>query len=209
MEREPGSAGTSGGAGGGGRHRHPPRQPAPPAPGPSASRRSPIKGPAARLVQNMNESLTRPDRDDLPGAAGGAAGARPEGAQRRAQGRRPEREDLLHPPHRWAHRAGHEAAPGHGPHVSPSRTAQPVRVTPPGINLGLAVDVTRKDGSRGLVVPVIKGAEAMDFAGFHAHLRRPGGEGPHQQAACPTTSPAPRCRSPIPADSARAPRCRG
>ncbi|MPY81505.1 MAG: multifunctional oxoglutarate decarboxylase/oxoglutarate dehydrogenase thiamine pyrophosphate-binding subunit/dihydrolipoyllysine-residue succinyltransferase subunit, partial [Actinophytocola sp.] len=34
--------------------------------------------------------------------------------------------------------------------------------------LGLAVDVERKDGSRFLVVPVIKGADDMDFADFHA-----------------------------------------
>src|SRR6185436_15627268 len=44
----------------------------------------------------------------------------------------------------------------------------PYRVQPEGIGLGLAVDVQRKDGSRGLVVPVIKRAETMDFAGFHA-----------------------------------------
>ncbi len=43
----------------------------------------------------------------------------------------------------------------------------PHRVQPEGIGLGLAVDVQRKDGSRGLVVPVIKHAEAMDFAAFH------------------------------------------
>ena len=44
----------------------------------------------------------------------------------------------------------------------------PYRVVPDGISLGLAVDVTRKDGSRGLVVPVIRHAETMDFAAFHA-----------------------------------------
>ena len=38
------------------------------------------------------------------------------------------------------------------------------------INLGLAVDVEKSDGSRTLVVPVLRGAEAMDFAGFlHAY----------------------------------------
>src|SRR5439155_4443665 len=42
------------------------------------------------------------------------------------------------------------------------------RVVPEGISLGLAVDVQRKDGSRGLVVPVIKRADTMDFAAFHA-----------------------------------------
>src|SRR5207249_25807 len=39
---------------------------------------------------------------------------------------------------------------------------------PQGVHLGLAVDVERKDGTRGLLVPVIKHAEAMDFAAFHA-----------------------------------------
>ena len=34
------------------------------------------------------------------------------------------------------------------------------------VNLGLAVDVTKADGSRSLLVPNIKGADAMDFARF-------------------------------------------
>jgi multifunctional 2-oxoglutarate metabolism enzyme len=37
------------------------------------------------------------------------------------------------------------------------------------INLGIAVDVERKDGSRSLMVPAIKDAGSMDFAGFHAY----------------------------------------
>ncbi len=37
------------------------------------------------------------------------------------------------------------------------------------INLGIAVDVERKDGSRSLMVPAIKDAGNMDFAGFHAY----------------------------------------
>ncbi|HMA39359.1 MAG TPA: multifunctional oxoglutarate decarboxylase/oxoglutarate dehydrogenase thiamine pyrophosphate-binding subunit/dihydrolipoyllysine-residue succinyltransferase subunit, partial [Gemmatimonadales bacterium] len=45
---------------------------------------------------------------------------------------------------------------------------KPHRFDPDGIHLGLAVDVEKKDGSRTLVVPVIKHAEAMDFAAFHA-----------------------------------------
>src|SRR5437879_6822513 len=45
---------------------------------------------------------------------------------------------------------------------------KPQRFDPQGVHLGLAVDVERKDGTRGLLVPVIKHAEAMDFATFHA-----------------------------------------
>src|SRR2546430_532588 len=45
---------------------------------------------------------------------------------------------------------------------------KPPRFDPHAVNLGLAVDVEKKDGSHALVVPVIKHAEAMDFAAFHA-----------------------------------------
>ncbi len=44
---------------------------------------------------------------------------------------------------------------------------RPVRVEP-GIHLGLAVDAERKDGTRFLVVPVIKNADALDFVQFRA-----------------------------------------
>ncbi len=43
---------------------------------------------------------------------------------------------------------------------------RPTLVTPPSINLGLAVDVTKADGSRQLLVPNIKGCEELDFAEF-------------------------------------------
>src|SRR4051794_10467213 len=35
------------------------------------------------------------------------------------------------------------------------------------VNLGIAVDVEKKDGSHTLMVPAIKGADELDFAGFH------------------------------------------
>jgi 2-oxoglutarate decarboxylase len=37
-----------------------------------------------------------------------------------------------------------------------------------GVHLGIAVDTERKDGSRFLVVPVVKNAAVLDFAGFRA-----------------------------------------
>src|SRR3954469_15147830 len=36
------------------------------------------------------------------------------------------------------------------------------------VNLGIAVDVEKKDGSHTLMVPAIKGADALDFTGFHS-----------------------------------------
>jgi len=43
---------------------------------------------------------------------------------------------------------------------------KPNLVTPAHINLGLAIDMAKKDGTRQLLVPSIKAAETMDFAAF-------------------------------------------
>ena len=56
------------------------------------------------------------------------------------------------------------------------------KLVPEHANLGLAVDVERKDGSRGLMVPVLKRADTMTFGEFLDDLRRAGREGAHQQA---------------------------
>ena len=37
------------------------------------------------------------------------------------------------------------------------------------VNLGIAVDVEKKDGSHTLMVPAIKGADGLDFTGFHSN----------------------------------------
>src|SRR6478735_8376244 len=46
------------------------------------------------------------------------------------------------------------------------RDGKPNLITPAHINLGLAIDMQKPDGTRQLLVPNIKGAEAMDFAAF-------------------------------------------
>lgn len=43
---------------------------------------------------------------------------------------------------------------------------QPHVIRPESVGLGLAVDVEKKDGSRSLLVPCIKGADRLDFKGF-------------------------------------------
>ena len=43
---------------------------------------------------------------------------------------------------------------------------KPNLIIPAHINLGLAIDLPKPDGTRQLLVPSIKGAETMDFAGF-------------------------------------------
>jgi 2-oxoglutarate dehydrogenase E1 component len=48
------------------------------------------------------------------------------------------------------------------------RDGKPHVIEPSQVNLGIAVDVERK-GGRSLMVPAIKGADTLDFAGFHAY----------------------------------------
>ena len=52
-------------------------------------------------------------------------------------------------------------------HAYAERDGKPQRVTP-GTSLGLAVDVERKDGTRSLVVPVLRDASELSFADFVA-----------------------------------------
>jgi multifunctional 2-oxoglutarate metabolism enzyme len=128
---------------------------------------SPIKGPAAKLVANMAESLTVPTATtfrELPVAVLEER-RRSINAALKAAGR-PEKVSFTHliayalvQATRQMPVMGHSLAMIDG---------VPHRVQPDGISLGLAVDVQRKDGSRGLVVPVIKRADSLDFAGFHA-----------------------------------------
>jgi 2-oxoglutarate dehydrogenase E1 component len=49
------------------------------------------------------------------------------------------------------------------------REGKPFAIEGGSVNLGIAVDVERKDGSRSLMVPAIKGAEGLDFAAFHSY----------------------------------------
>ena len=56
-------------------------------------------------------------------------------------------------------------------HFARDAEGRPVRVDG-GVHLGLAVDTRRRDGSRFLVVPVLRDAGRRDFAGFRAEYER-------------------------------------
>ena len=49
------------------------------------------------------------------------------------------------------------------------REGKPFAIENGPVNLGIAVDVERKDGSRSLMVPAIKGADGLDFAAFRTY----------------------------------------
>jgi len=139
----------------------------PAASAPTAAGLLPIKGPAARLVQNMTESLTVPTATTFREIA--VAALEEARARLNAELKRTGRTEKLSFTHfiAWALVQALKAHPDMA-HAFRVVDGVPHRVVPDGIHLGLAVDVTRKDGSRGLVVPVLKHAEAMSYAEFHA-----------------------------------------
>jgi len=124
---------------------------------------TPIKGPAARLAQNMIASLAVPT----------ATSFREVEVATLEQRRRELNSQIAPRKVSFTHLIGWAIVQAAAEHRSMSHAytefdGQPHRVDPGSINLGLAVDVERKDGSRFLMVPVIKAADDMDFAQFHA-----------------------------------------
>ncbi len=144
-----------------------PAKSAAPAPAKSAAPAenvSPLKGPAARVVTNMEASLTVPT----------ATSVRAVPAKllidnrivinnhlKRARGGKVS----------FTHLIGFAVvrALADVPAMNCGYTeidGKPALVTPESVNLGLAIDVTKADGSRSLLVPSIKKAETLDFAQF-------------------------------------------
>ena len=124
---------------------------------------TPIKGPAARLAQNMAASLGVPTATSFREVDVATLEARRAELNAQIAPRKMSFTHLIG----WAivQAAAEQRSMSH---YFTEIDGQAYRVDPGRINLGLAVDVERKDGSRFLVVPVIKGADGMDFAGFHA-----------------------------------------
>ena len=137
-------------------------RPSSPVPPPQGA--TPITGPAARLVANMTESLTVPTATSFRDIAALTLDARRKSlnAQLAASGKKISFTHLI----AYAIVQAVKQFPVMT-HAFQEVDGKPHRVTPQGVGLGLAVDVERKDGSRGLVVPIIKHAEGMDFAAFH------------------------------------------
>lgn len=136
------------------------------APVPSGATLTPIKGPAAALAGYMEQSLAIPTATSFRTLAVDVLDARRKelNAAIKAAGRK-EKVSFTH-----LIAFALATAAKQMPFVTYSfrrEGAQAMRVEP-GIHLGLAVDTERKDGSRFLVVPVIKNADALNFAQFHA-----------------------------------------
>lgn len=124
-----------------------------------------LKGPALKLAQNMDASLAIPVATtfrDIPVRALEA-----HRAELNAQLKSVGRSEKLSFTHliAWALVQGAKQFPMMGTSVLKSG-ADTFKLVPEHVNFGLAVDVERKDGSRGLMVPVLKRADTLGFAEF-------------------------------------------
>lgn len=127
----------------------------------------PLKGPAGRLAANMTDSLSIPTATTLR-----------EIAVRELEANRAELNRALKAAGRpeklsFTHLIGYALVRASQTHPVMNHSVATIdgtlhRITPEGMSLGLAVDVERKDGSRGLVVPVVKHADRLSYAEFHA-----------------------------------------
>ncbi|HEY9476186.1 MAG TPA: multifunctional oxoglutarate decarboxylase/oxoglutarate dehydrogenase thiamine pyrophosphate-binding subunit/dihydrolipoyllysine-residue succinyltransferase subunit, partial [Mycobacteriales bacterium] len=137
-----------------------PTQPRPQLPG----RASPLRGAAARTVANMETSLTVPTATSVRAVPAKLVADNRiviNNHLRRARGGKVS----------FTHLIGYATvrALADFPEMNNSFAlvdGKPMLVVPEHVNLGLAIDLKKGDGSRSLVVASIKNAESMDFARF-------------------------------------------
>jgi 2-oxoglutarate dehydrogenase E1 component len=128
---------------------------------PAAAELRPIRGPAATLARFMDESRSIPTATSFRTLQVDVLDARRR--ELKDAGRKLSFTHLI----AWAIVQAARDMPVMG-HAYTEQNGKPQRVVPAAISLGLAVDVERKDGTRSLVVPVLKGASELGFADFVA-----------------------------------------
>ena len=124
-----------------------------------------LRGPAAALANYMDQSLTIPTATSFRTVPVGALDAQ----RRKINGdlKAAGREEKLSFTHliAWAIIRATQAWPVMGTAYE-VREGKPNKLVRAAVNLGLAVDVERKDGSRSLLVPVVADAGGLGFTGF-------------------------------------------
>ncbi|PZM95696.1 MAG: multifunctional oxoglutarate decarboxylase/oxoglutarate dehydrogenase thiamine pyrophosphate-binding subunit/dihydrolipoyllysine-residue succinyltransferase subunit, partial [Actinobacteria bacterium] len=131
---------------------------------PSGARTTPLRGVAARIAQNMDASLSVPTATSVRAIpAKLLVDNRIVINNHLARGRGGKVS--------FTHLIGFAVVRALAKHPEMNNSyaeidGKPVLVTPEHVNLGIAVDVVRPDGSRSLVVPSIKACEQMDFRQF-------------------------------------------
>ncbi|SHF75121.1 2-oxoglutarate dehydrogenase E1 component [Jatrophihabitans endophyticus] len=141
-------------------------QPAPSAPAPKVEGpgRAPLRGAAARVVTNMEQSLHVPTATSVRAVPAKLLFDNRvviNNHLRRARGGKVS----------FTHLIGYAVVKALGVHPEMNNAfaevdGKPMLVTPEHVNLGIAIDLAGKNGARSLVVASIKGAETLDFAAF-------------------------------------------
>src|SRR5918999_3606648 len=121
----------------------------------------PIRGPAAMLARFMDESRSIPTATSFRTVPVDVLDARRK--ELKAAGKRISFTHII----AWAIVRAAREMPVMA-HSYAEEGGKPQRVIPGTVSLGLAVDVERKDGTRSLVVPVLKDAGELGFASFVA-----------------------------------------
>src|SRR4051794_38039173 len=139
--------------------------PATRSPQPATPGTTPIRGPAATLARFMNESRSIPTATSFRTLEVGRLDERRKALKN--AGKKLSFTHLI----AWAIVRAAEDMPVMG-NAYTEVDGKPQRIVPDSVSLGLAVDVERKDGTRSLVVPVLKGASERTFADFVAEYDR-------------------------------------
>ncbi|XTZ14869.1 multifunctional oxoglutarate decarboxylase/oxoglutarate dehydrogenase thiamine pyrophosphate-binding subunit/dihydrolipoyllysine-residue succinyltransferase subunit [Micromonospora echinospora] len=133
-------------------------------PAPSGPRTTPLRGVAARIVQNMDASLNVPTATSVRAVpAKLLVDNRIVINNHLARGRGGKVS--------FTHLIGYAMVRALVQHPEMNNSfaevdGKPVMVTPEHVNLGIAIDLAKPDGTRNLVVPSIKACEQMDFRQF-------------------------------------------
>ena len=135
------------------------------APAAAAGEAKPLRGPAATLARAMNESRSIPTATSFRKLAVDALDAKRKALNEvlKERGMKVSFTHLI----AWAIVKAAQEWPVMGRSYA-EEDGKPVVIEPTGVNLGIAVDVERK-GQRSLLVPCIKGADRLDFGGFHSY----------------------------------------
>lgn len=134
------------------------------APTPSAPRTAPLRGVAARIVQNMDASLSVPTATSVRAVpAKLLVDNRIVINNHLARGRGGKVS--------FTHLVGYALVRALAVHPEMNNSysvvdGKPALVRPEHVNLGIAIDLVKPDGSRNLVVPSIKACEQLDFRQF-------------------------------------------
>ncbi|MEU5565917.1 multifunctional oxoglutarate decarboxylase/oxoglutarate dehydrogenase thiamine pyrophosphate-binding subunit/dihydrolipoyllysine-residue succinyltransferase subunit [Micromonospora musae] len=142
----------------------PAAKPAASAPTATGPQNTPLRGVAAKIVQNMDASLSVPTATSVRAVpAKLLVDNRIVINNHLARGRGGKVS--------FTHLIGYALVRAMAQHPEMNNSyavvdGKPTLVRPEHVNLGIAIDMTRPDGSRNLVVPSIKGCEKMDFRQF-------------------------------------------